>query len=418
MKIIERGKVWWVKIKDWYGRLAPKKQVLVLIGGGFFLFIIVWGIFDQPPSLNNRDEYSSPSKQVVWTCPMHKQIRMSKPGKCPICGMDLVEAQGSDQSTNQVTNQATKEGGHVHGESAPKDHSKVMLSSAQQQKIGVKLGMVEVKPLIKIVEAVGRVAFDPELYTAQREFVETIQHWKSVKNAPLEDVRHSAEQMVESSKLRLKILGLSDLQITSLEQTGTSGGSLLLPKPGEDVWVYADIFEMDLTDIEPGLKAKISGWSLEGKTLDGNVISVDRVINPATRTAKARIQIQKVPLQLWPEAYFDVSILVPLGTRVVIPSDAILETGKESWVFVVDDMGGFEPRLVKIGVRAGEEVSIEEGLSGGERIVTSANFLIDSESRLSGAIESMEKEGVKTPTCPNGEEWDVPMSMCMPKRGG
>lgn len=402
-EIIGHAKQKWLKVKEWYSKLTPKKQVLVLIGAGFLLFIIVWGIFDQPPRQRKEADHTM-SQSEVWTCPMHPEVQMSKPGQCPICGMNLVKKVIKPQPS--TTEQHTRS-------AQPKGHERVFLTSEEVQKIGVKIGMVEVKPLIKVVDAVGRVAFDPELYTAQKEFLESLQHWQSVKNAPLEDVRQSAQQMVESSKLRLKILGLSDEQIKTLEQTGQAGGSLLLPKPGEDAWVYAEVFEMDLPDIQPGLKAKISGWSLEGTTLEGSVVSVDRVINPTTRTAKARIQIEKVPTQLWPEAYFDVSILVPLGTKVVIPSDAVLETGKESWVFVADGSGGFEPRMVKIGVRAGEEVSITEGLTGGEAIVTSANFLIDSESRLRGAIESMKKEETKKPECPPGKEWHDAMQMCM-----
>ena len=402
-EIIERVKQEWQKLREWYSRLTPKKQVLVLIGTGFLLFLMVWGIFDQPPRQKGVDDHTM-SQYEIWTCPMHPEVQMAKPGQCPICGMNLVKKERSERSGRTE--------GHKHS-ALPAGHAKVTLTMEDVQKIGAKLGVAEVKPLIKVVDAVGRAAFDPELYTAQREFLESVQHLKDVKNAPLEDVRQSAQQMVESSKLRLKILGLCEAQIKTLEETGKAGGSLLLPKPGEDAWVYAEVFEMDIPDIQPGLKAKVSGWSLEGETLEGTVVSVDRVINPTTRTAKARIQIEKVPTQLWPEAYFDVSILVPLGIKVVIPSDAVLETGKEAWVFVADGSGGFEPRMVKIGVRAGEEVSITEGLSGGERIVTSANFLIDSESRLKGAIEAMKKEGDTRPECPPGQEWHDAMQMCM-----
>jgi Cu(I)/Ag(I) efflux system membrane fusion protein len=149
---------------------------------------------------------------------------------------------------------------------------------------------------------------------------------------------------------------------------------------------------------------------LGNKTFQGKVVSVDRVINSETRTAKVRILIQDTKINLRPESYLDVTILSPLGEQVVVPFDAILDTGKEAWVFVVKDQGQFEPRLITILERAGDEVAISSGVTPGEKIVTSANFLIDSESRLKGVgIE----EKPKTPSCPKGQFWHQQMNHCM-----
>ncbi len=321
-------------------------------------------------------------KKEVWTCPMHPQIKKDSQGKCPICGMDLVRATSMNGSSEDAH------------DSYPQDHASFQLPSPRVQMIGVKYGVVEKKPLFKSIEAAGRVAFDPELYTAQNEFLEAVRQLDRVKDAPLADVKHSAQRMMESAKLRLKILGLSDGQIANLRSGGdkngtmTTGSNLLVPKAGESIWIYAEVFEMDLPHVSPGLEVTVSGGALEGKELFGKVASVDRVINSSTRTAKIRVLVPNAKGELRPESYVNATILSPLGEQIVVPFDAVLDSGKETWVFVSKLEGHFEPRKVIVKYYAGEEVAISSGLSPGERIVTSANFLIDSESRLKGVLSS------------------------------
>lgn len=340
-------------------------------------------------------------KEEVWTCPMHPQIRESKPGKCPICHMDLVKV-----GEGEVEDESKKSG------SIPEGHASFKLSESRQQLIGVKVGVVEKRPLFKKIEAPGKIAFDPELYTAQAEYMEAVKQRERVKDSPVTEVKHSAGRMVESAKLRLRVLGLSDEHINRLAQRG-AGSSLLVPKAGESLWVYAEVFEMDLAEIRPGNEVHVSGSALGNNKLKGKVVSVDRVINPETRTATVRILINDTKANLRPESFLDVTILSPLGEQIVVPFNAIFDTGKEAWVFVVGEGNKFEPRLVTILERAGEEVAIAEGLTPGEKIVTSANFLIDSESRLKGVAAGAGTK--KAPECPKGQYWHVEMSMCMDK---
>ncbi len=417
---------------------------------------------EQDLSLDKKTSSSekmsdSKNKKLAWTCPMHPQVRKDEHGKCPICGMTLVEEQDSPDV------------GSTHQHALPEGHAPFQLSNNRIQMIGVKYGIVEKRPLFKSIESAGRVAFDPELYTAQSEYVEAVRQLGRVKDSTIAEVKHSAERMIESAKLRLKILGLSDSQISKLKTTGggTSGSNLLLTTSGENVWVYAEVFEMDLPNVESGQEAKISGGSLEGRILVGKVISVDRVISSVTRTAKVRILVPNAKTQLRPESYVDVSILSALGEQVVVPFDAILDSGKEAWVFVAQDDGHFEPRVIGIKDYLGEEVAVSMGLHAGERIVTSANFLIDSESRLKGvlagqagqSIQPENKQNVQTdrkqeaqvdgkqndqtdhqqdgqtdhqqdgqtdhqqekrsqPSCPKGQVWHPQMGHCMTKVGG
>ncbi len=312
--------------------------------------------------------------------------------------------------------------GIAHGASTttvPIGHAEIQLSPMDEQLIGVKIGTVEKKQLFKDIEAPGHLAFDPELYTAQTDYSEALQQLERVKNSPLPDVIHSARHMLQSAKLRLKILGLSDHQIASLQAGGEGEANLLLTKPGQKVWIYADIFQMDLPYVHSGQTANITAEFLGGKTLKGKIVSVDRVINSSTQTAKARILVSEGSSYLRPESYVNVTIHSPLGEQVTVPFDALLDTGKQSWVFIASSLGKIAPRLVRVKFYAGDDAAIASGLRGGEKIVTSANFLIDSESRLKAVSEGIGApgdSGKKTalPTCSKGQHWDLSMSMCMP----
>jgi Cu(I)/Ag(I) efflux system membrane fusion protein len=383
-----------------------------------FLIALALGLFSAGCTSNSKDQAHDHSvkeqvaQKEVWTCPMHPQIRKEGPGQCPICGMNLVKVDTSDEANSGASN--------ILGGVIPESHAPFSLPTSRQQMIGVKTGIAEKKSLFKSIRAAGRLAFDPELYTAQNEYIEALRQLNRVKDSPLPDVKHSADRMVQSSKLRLKILGLSDKQISSMgygDAGGASDSSLLINKPGQQAWVYADLYEMDLPNVQPGLSAEISAGFLGGRILPGKVASVDRVINPNTRTAKARILVQQAATLLRPEAYVDVTIMVPLGDQVTVPFDAVLDTGKQSWVFVVGDNGQFMPRVVTVKFQAGDDVAIATGLTGGEKIVTSANFLIDSESRLKAVTMGQSNDGNgskhSTPSCPEKQHWDTPMAMCM-----
>jgi Cu(I)/Ag(I) efflux system membrane fusion protein len=391
-------------------RRLSSSVLLVVFGAG-----IIACTPQESASLRGPGPTEEDNKNTIWTCPMHPQIKKDAAGKCPICGMDLVKAQNLSSTTDQSA-------AHV-----PEGHAPFHLANNRIQMIGVKHGVVEKKLLFKSIEAAGRVAFDPELYTAQNEYIEAIKQVERVKEAPLAEVKLSAQRMMESAKLRLKILGLSDPQIARLRAADPStGANLLITSPGENVWIYAEVFEMDLSSIEAGQEVKITGGSLDNKELIGKVAAVDRVINPSTRTAKVRILIPDGKAFLRPEAFVNTTFLSPLGEQIVIPFDAILDSGKEAWVFVVHDDGHFEPRTVLIKHYAGDEVAVSSGLQPGEKIVTSANFLVDSESRLKGVLSSQahapageDKKPMRTPpTCPQGQEWHEQMKHCMPKVGG
>lgn len=399
-----------------------KKNTISWLALALLLFANLGACTPKSRGGGSHADHDPVQKADVYTCPMHPRVEKDQPGQCPICGMNLIKLEGA---ANQPSKSQMPKAGNEQSstESIPKGHAGFSLPLNRIQMIGVKLGVVENKALFKAVRAAGRLAFDPELYTAQSEYIQALKQKESVNDSPLTDVKQSALRMVDSAKLRLKILGISDKQIESLSKSEIDDTRLLLNKSGGSAWVYAEIHEMDLPLIRPGLSAGISAGFLEGQTLVGTVVSIDRMINPLTRTAKARIVVSGAKAILRPESYVDVDILAPLGEQLTVPFDSVFDTGKEAWVFIANGKGNFEPRLVTVKFRAGDEVALAAGVKSGEQIVTSANFLIDSESRLRGAMMAIRGEGIKSsetqsaPSCPTGQHWDAPMKMCMPDIG-
>jgi len=378
----------------------------------FFLFIILSVLGLSFVSCSQKEDDIKKVQKIekaLWTCPMHPQIKKDAPGSCPICAMSLVKVE-NDSSDSLSKNDENS------------THASFELTPYRKQLIGIKSALVEKKHLIHTINAPGKVAFDPELYAAQSEYFVALRQYEEISKSPIADAVRSAKQMLDSAKMRLKVLGLSDGQLLLLSEKKNESGLNLLPQKGESLLIYAEVFEMDLRTIVAGLDVKITGESLEGKTLRGKVVSVDRIINPNTRTAKVRVEIPQAKTLLRSEAYVDVEILSPMGEEIAVPTDAILDTGKEAYVYVIKEDGKtsskIEPRKVELKFHADDETAIASGLRVGERVVTSSNFLVDSESRLKGVLQNAqkaEKAETNKPACPSGEVWHEAMKHCMKK---
>ena len=180
--------------------------------------------------------------------------------------------------------------------------------------------------------------------------------------------------------------GLSDAQIQAL--AGESADPVELLLPGKSVWVYAQVYEHEAPLVEAGQAMTVTAPSYPGRKFPAKVVAVDPIVDPMTRTVRVRAQVQTPDVTLRPESFVDVSIEVPLGEKLSVSEDAVLDTGEHQIVFVVKGEGDFEPRSVELGRDAEGHYEVISGLEAGEEVVTSANFLIDSESRFRSALAS------------------------------
>jgi Cu(I)/Ag(I) efflux system membrane fusion protein len=156
--------------------------------------------------------------------------------------------------------------------------------------------------------------------------------------------------------------------------------------PGEHVWAYAQVYEYEIALVQPGQTMAVTAPSHPGREFTATVTAIDPILDPATRTVRVRGRVATPDKGLRPESFVSVTIRVSLGETLALAQEAVLDTGKHQIVFVVSGDGTFEPRSVTLGRDAEGYFEVLAGVQDGEEVVTSANFLIDSESRFRSAL--------------------------------
>jgi RND family efflux transporter MFP subunit len=257
--------------------------------------------------------------------------------------------------------------------------------------------------------------YSPELLATQEEYLVALRARKAMGEGTLPEASGRAGDLVESGRRRLLLYDFTPAQIDQLEATGQPMRTVTLYSPisgyvierkvtqGEKidaattlldiadlsrVWVIASVYEYELPFIRVGQRAAVTLSYLPGKSYQGRVGVVYPVLEASTRTVQVRLDFPNPDLNLKPEMYADVEIRSDLGERLIVPDSAVVSSGTRSIVFVVQGDGYFTPRQVRIGFRLPDGVEVLEGLKEGEEVVTSGNFLIDSESKLKSALES------------------------------
>jgi Cu(I)/Ag(I) efflux system membrane fusion protein len=329
----------------------------------------------------------------------------------------------------------------------------VEIDPGRQQLIGLKTSEVSQGPVGGVWRTVGRVAIDetrvrhinlkvpgfveriyvdfvgkkvrkgdplfsiysPELFSAQQEYLLALKTKDGLSNAK-GAVAHDVDSLVSAARRKLALWDVPDSEIERVASTGTPEKTLVLNSPVagvvtkkdvvegmkldagampyeivdlSSVWVLADVYESEIRFIRENMAAKLKLNAFPNREWKGKVMFIDPLLDPQTRTVKVRLTFPNATGDLRPEMFGDVELLGASHEGLRVPADAVIDSGTEKLVFVAIGEGKFQPRRVKLGESDRSYVEVLSGLSLGERVVTRANFLIDSESRLRGSLAEM-----------------------------
>jgi Cu(I)/Ag(I) efflux system membrane fusion protein len=258
--------------------------------------------------------------------------------------------------------------------------------------------------------------YSPDLVSAQEEFLLALKIKKVYAAQPSAEGSTQGENLLQSARKRLLLWDISPKQVENLEKTGEMKKNLTLYSPVDgfvmekmvfkgmgvmpgaalykigdlsSIWVIADVYEYELPFIQVGQKASIALSYYPGEFFEGTATYIYPSLDPKTRTAKVRFDLPNPEFRLKPEMWASVEIKIALGRKLVVPEDAVMDTGTMQMAFVDRGQGYFEPRHIQVGSKVKGFYEVLSGLGEGEKVVTSANFLIDSESQLKGATGAM-----------------------------
>ncbi len=388
-------------------------------------------------------------KVLYWVDPMHPAYKSDKPGTAPDCGMELVPVyeEGSEvgteskpvagYSTISLSPERQQSIGVRIGKAEIRDLNKtirtvgrVTFDETLLHQIHPKFeGYVEElyvnytgKPVRKGQPLLA--IYSPDLLATQQEYLLALRARKQLTSLQNPDASHGAADLYDAARQRLLLWDIRPADIDRLEQTGTPLKALTLYSPVDgfvmtknavqgsrvmpsdtlfeiaglhDVWVLADVYESEAQFVRVGQTARMSLSYLPGREWTGRVTFIAPVVEEKTRTVKVRLEFSNPDEVLKPGMYAEIFLERPLGRVLTVPDSAVLTTGTRCIVFVARGSGRFEPREVKVGPKVDSYYEIREGIQSGEDVVTQANFLVDSESRLKAALAGIAPVPDKTP---------------------
>jgi Cu(I)/Ag(I) efflux system membrane fusion protein len=398
----------------------------------------------------HRHERSDP-----YYCPMHpEETGKDASARCPLCGMKLEKKPPVKDKAQSPDARAAEPA--PTSSSAVDGLTPIELPEQRIQLIGMRTARVSRATLPTELRAVGYVAptesglaviqtrfsgwieelhvaqtgqlvqrgqllarvYSPELLAAQQELLNARQ-WSGALPGQRDGTSSGSAALASSARGRLELMGMLPSEIAEVERTGSphrlieirspvrgyvaqkSAVQGLYIQPGtrlfdladlSKVWVFVELFERDAGRIKAGQEAVLQLTAYPGETFRGKVQLVYPTLNTETRTQRARIDFNNPNLRLRPGMFGDIAIQQGSAQGLVVPREAVVDTGEQQYVFVAEGAGRFTPRVVRLGARFQDSVQILSGLAEGEIIVTTGNFLLDSESRLRSAIEGGSKK--------------------------
>jgi Cu(I)/Ag(I) efflux system membrane fusion protein len=384
------------------------------------------GAFEVPPG---------DRKIVFYRSPMDSRKTSHTPRKDEM-GMDylpvyLDELQGSgpaaglvtvkiDPARQQLIGLVTAQAGLGAIGGALRTTGRVAVDETRVHRVNVKFGgfvervqadfigqqVQQGEPLFSI--------YSPELLAAQNELLLALRTRKDLASAGR--LATDGDDLAASARRKLQLWDVPAATVARIEETGQAERTITVLSPASgvvvkkevvpgmrieaggmpyeiwdltSVWVLADVYETDLQHVKVGAPATLTFKALPGKEYQGRVAFVDPVLDPRTRTAKVRVSLANTGAVLKPEMFGEVVLRTAPRQALRIPADAVIDSGTRSVVFVALGDGKFQPRVVRLGASDGDHVEVLDGLAAGDRIVTRANFLVDSESRLKASLQAL-----------------------------
>ena len=418
-------------------KIAIPLVVIILAstaGGGWFLW-------QKKQPGKATDQKAAQGKQL-YTCSMHPFIIRDKPGTCPICGMELIKkidtgtADGSAAQTPEQKQQAAMLG-HVSLSPTQRVMANVATVEAKMGTLNKEINAVGIVQYDQSRQAkvtawiAGRIdrlhvstvgayvskdrpvaeVYSPDLLASQQEYLLAVKSRDQLKGSPIPAISQNGDGLVASAKQRLMLFGVKESQIADLERAGkpnirlpiytplsgiviekmvqqgqyvNTGDTLFNIADLSTVWVEVEVYENEFPNIHIGQQVEIRSQSFPGKPFSGRIAFIYPFLDPKTRTVRARVQMPNPGLKLKPDMFVNAIIKVPLGSSIVIPITAVMDTGKRQVVWVESSPGMFEPRDVQVGQKTDDKAQILSGLKPGDKVAVSGGYLIDSESQLKG----------------------------------
>lgn len=420
-------------------RASRLAQGLVMAAGAILIFSLgVWAASDEAPA--DKTEGGDAQDQTIWTCSMHPNVRQPKPGKCPICGMDLIIAD-SAKSNGAANEVQLSERAKIRSQIRTAPVQPFGVSGASRRLLGrVTVDESTLKTVTAWVggridrlhvrttgESVRRgqviaTLYSPEVYAAHQDLIAARKQLAQLGPTASRAGQAAAQAALDASRERLRLMGVPETEVGALEKASqpsdririrspyagtvieriasegsyvSTGASLYRLANLDELWVELDAYESDLSQLEVGQTVLLQVDGRPDKQLEGTIRFIDPVLDARTRTASVRVEIPNRDGELRPGMFVEATVVNDKSkdtTTLAIPATAPLFTGHRSLVYVEvpdTEVPTYAPREVRLGSKMGDHYPVLSGLKQGEHVVVRGAFAIDADLQIAGGAAMM-----------------------------